>query len=163
MATYLLSAGRTSAQERRRGFYVGVDAGTGKAATLGSSVSAVTNPTKYDTLLYPDPAMLPSDAPECMAPEPVLPIGFDDPELEISDYGERLALVASAVGGIPVLCSIPDVAAQNRSRAGWYVVGGIGSNWASNMEQEGWNRETTCYPTDAYFDTDPVPVIPGYR
>ena len=31
------------------------------------------------------------------------------------------------------------------------------------MDQEGSNRETTCYPTDACFDADPVPAIPGYR
>ena len=76
----------------------------------------------------------------------------------------RLAsFIASAVGGILVLCSISDVAAQDGSRSGWYIGGGIGSNWASNMDQEGSNRETTCYPTDACFDADPVPAIPGYR
>ncbi len=31
------------------------------------------------------------------------------------------------------------------------------------MSQEGWNRETTCYPTDACFDADPVPQLSGYR
>ena len=76
----------------------------------------------------------------------------------------RLAsFIASTAGGILVLCSISDVAAQTGSRSGWYVGGGIGSNWASDMDQEGWNRETTCYPTDACFDADPVPAIPGYR
>ena len=78
----------------------------------------------------------------------------------------RLAsFIASAVGGILVLCSISVVAAQSRGEraGGWYVVVGIGSNWASDMDQEGWNRETTCYPTDACFDADPVPEISGYR
>ena len=77
----------------------------------------------------------------------------------------RLAsFIASVAGGILVLlCSISDVAAQSRERSGWYVGGGIGSSWASDMDQEGWNRETTCYPTDACFDADPVPAIPGYR
>ena len=31
------------------------------------------------------------------------------------------------------------------------------------MDQEGWNRETTCYPTAACFDEDPVPEISGYH
>ncbi len=80
----------------------------------------------------------------------------------------RLAsFIASAVGGILVLCSISDVAAQSRSggtpRSGWYVGGGIGSNWASDLDQEGWNRDPLCYPTDLCFDADPVPEISGYR
>ena len=62
-----------------------------------------------------------------------------------------------------MFCSIPDAAAQSGSRSGWYVGGGVGSNWASDIDQEGWNRETTCYPTDACFDADPVPEVSGYR
>ena len=54
-------------------------------------------------------------------------------------------------------------AAQSGPRSGWYVGGGIGSSWESNIGQEGWNRETTCYPTDACFDADPGPTISGYR
>ena len=73
------------------------------------------------------------------------------------------SLVASAVVGILVFCSIPDAAAQSGSRSGWYVGGSIGSNWASDIDQEGWNRETTCYPNDACFDVVPIPAIPGYR
>ena len=51
----------------------------------------------------------------------------------------RLAsFIASAAGGILVLlCSISDVAAQSREHSGWYVGGGIGSNWASDIDQEG--------------------------
>ena len=77
----------------------------------------------------------------------------------------RLAsFIASAAGGILVLlCSISDVAAQSRERSGWYVGGGIGSNWASDIDQEGWNRDPLCYPTDACFDADPIPEISGYR
>ena len=47
----------------------------------------------------------------------------------------RLAsFIASAAGRILVLlCSISDVAAQSRERSGWYVGGGIGSNWASDI------------------------------
>ena len=78
----------------------------------------------------------------------------------------RLAsFIASAVGGILVLGPGSGLLAQSRGEraGGWYVGGGIGSNWASDMDQEGWNRETTCYPTDACFDADPVPEISGYR
>ena len=62
----LLSAGAASAQSDRRGFYVGIDLGFANAAGLQSSPSAVTTPTKCDTLIYPNPAMAPSGAPECM-------------------------------------------------------------------------------------------------
>ena len=77
----------------------------------------------------------------------------------------RLAsFIASAAGGILVLlCSISDVAAQSRERSGRYVGGGIGSNWASDIDQEGWTRDPLCYPTDACFDADPIPEISGYR
>ena len=74
-----------------------------------------------------------------------------------------VSFVASVVVGILVFCSIPDVAAQSGARSGWYLGGGIGSNWASDMDQEGWNRDPICYPTDACFDADPVPEISGYR
>ena len=77
------------------------------------------------------------------------------------------SFIASAVGGILMLCPISGVAAQSGSggatRSGWYVGGGIGPNWASGMDQEGWTRETTCYPTDTCFDADPVPEVSGYR
>ena len=66
-----------------------------------------------------------------------------------------------------MLGPVSDVAAQSGSggppRSGWYVGGGIGPNWASGMDQEGWNRETTYYPTEACFDVDPVPEVSGYR
>ena len=76
------------------------------------------------------------------------------------------SVIASAVGGILVLCSISGVAAQSGAgeppRSGWYIGGGIGSNWASDMDQKGWNRDPLCYPTDLCFDADPVPEISGY-
>ena len=55
--------------------------------------------------------------------------------------GARLAsFIASAVGGILMLCPISDVAAQSGSgdppRSGWYIGGGIGANWASDLDQE---------------------------
>ena len=40
-------------------------------------------------------------------------------------------------------------------RSSSYIGGGIGSNWASDLDQEGRNRETTCYPTDDLFRCEP--------
>ena len=65
MLTYLFVA-TASAQESRRGVYVGLT----NSARLDSSVSAVTNPTKCDKLLYASPALAPSSAPECMDTTP---------------------------------------------------------------------------------------------
>ena len=80
----------------------------------------------------------------------------------------RLAsFIASSVCGILVLGPGSGLLAQSGTggspRSGWYIGGGIGSNWASDLDQEGRNRETTCYPTDACFDANPVPEISGYR
>ena len=62
----LLAGGVARAQESQRGAYVGLSVGLASSARLDSSVSAVTNPSKCDRLLYADPALAPSDAPECM-------------------------------------------------------------------------------------------------
>ncbi len=61
----MLSADAAAAQQRGRGFYVEVDFGLTQAAGLGSTVVAVTTPTKCDRLLYADPAMAPNGLPEC--------------------------------------------------------------------------------------------------
>ncbi len=45
----------------------------------------------------------------------------------------------------------------------WYFSAGTGIAFHSGMGQEGWNEDTVCYPTDACFDNDPVPSVPGYR
>ena len=79
----------------------------------------------------------------------------------------RASFIAFTVGGMLILGPASDVWAQSGAggtpRAGWYVGGGIGANWASDIDQEGWNRDPLCYPTDACFDADPVPEISGYR
>ena len=62
----LLAGGVARAQESQRGAYVGLSVGLASSARLDSSVSAVTNPSKCDRLLYADPALAPSGAPECM-------------------------------------------------------------------------------------------------
>lgn len=48
-------------------------------------------------------------------------------------------------------------------RSGWYAGVTLGLNRADDIDQEGWNRDTFCYPTDACFDLDPIPRISGYR
>ena len=77
------------------------------------------------------------------------------------------SFIAFTAGGMLVLGSAADVWAQSGAggmpRAGWYVGGSIGANWVADIDQEGWNRESTCYPTDACFDADPVPELSGYR
>ena len=66
----LLGGTAARAQESRRGGYVGLNLGLAGSARLDSSVSAVTTPTKCDRLLYDDPALAPSGAPECMEMTP---------------------------------------------------------------------------------------------
>lgn len=66
----LFGATAVNAQENERGFYIGIDTGGANSAQLGSSLSAVTTPTKCDRLVYDDPAMAPGTAPECMVTEP---------------------------------------------------------------------------------------------
>ena len=77
----------------------------------------------------------------------------------------RLAsFTAPAACGILVLSLASDAAAQSgERRSGWYVGGGVGANWASEIEQSGFNRDPLCYPTNACFDEDPRPEFPGYR
>lgn len=61
----LLAATAAGAQDHQRGAYVGLNLGLTGSSRLDSSLSAVTNPTKCDRLLYDDPAQAPSSAPEC--------------------------------------------------------------------------------------------------
>ena len=78
----------------------------------------------------------------------------------------RLASLIASAAGILVLLSASGVSAQSAAeapRAGWYVGGGIGAPWPSNLAQSGWNRDPICYPTAACFDQDPRPEIAGYR
>lgn len=55
-------------------------------------------------------------------------------------------------------------AGAEQGRSGWYIGGGIGANWTSRMDQEGWNRDTYCYP-DSGCEPEGrrSPDIPGYR
>ena len=63
-----------------------------------------------------------------------------------------------------MLSIAPSATAQGGDqRAGWYVSGGGGANWTSEIEQSGFNRDPLYYPTDACFDQDARPEFPGYR
>ena len=74
------------------------------------------------------------------------------------------SLATPVVGAILVLSIAPSATAQGGDqRAGWYVSGGGGTNWTSEIEQSGFNRDPLCYPTDACFDQDARPEFPGYR
>ena len=73
--------------------------------------------------------------------------------------------VAPALAGVLALFSA-DATAQHSAgerRTGWYVGGGAGANWASDINQRGSNRDTLCYPNYACFDEDPRPEFTGYR
>ena len=60
-----LSIGIANAQENQRGAYIGLNVGLSDFAEFDSSLSAVTNPTKCDVLLYADPGLAPSGDSEC--------------------------------------------------------------------------------------------------
>lgn len=64
-----------------------------------------------------------------------------------------------------LICSGAAINAANAEagRSGWYFSIGIGLALSSGMDQEGWNRDTVCYPTDPCFVADPVPALSGYR
>ena len=74
--------------------------------------------------------------------------------------------VTPALAGVLVLCSVPVATAQpppDERRSGWYVGGGAGVNWASDINQRGSNRDHLCYPRYACFDEKPRPEQSGYR
>ncbi len=47
--------------------------------------------------------------------------------------------------------------------SGWYLGGSVGATWAGELDQDGWNRDTICYPDHACFDAAPTPSVSGYR
>ena len=56
-----------------------------------------------------------------------------------------------------------NAASAEAGRSGWYLSAATGLALSSGMDQEGWNRDTVCYPTDPCFVADPVPALSGYR
>ena len=77
------------------------------------------------------------------------------------------SFTAFAIVGCLSLCPISVASSRSEPaqppRSGWYVGATVGLNRASDIDQEGWNRDTFCYPTDACFDLNPIPQISGYR
>ena len=68
------------------------------------------------------------------------------------------------VGAIVMVFATSGEAGAEPGRSGWYIGGGIGANWTSRMDQEGWNRDTYCYPDSAACDVPgPSENISGYR
>ena len=76
-------------------------------------------------------------------------------------------IVLSMVLGLQPLfhssCAYAQSDAPGPPGSGWYVGATLGLNRANDVAQDGWNRDTFCYPTDACFDLDPIPRISGYR
>ena len=68
-----------------------------------------------------------------------------------------VAAVLAATG------SAPGAADELPARSGWYFGGGVGAAGGADLDQEGWNRDTFCYPDAACFDETPTPTVPGYR
>ena len=72
--------------------------------------------------------------------------------VKLGEIVMRLASLIASAAGILVLLSASGVSAQSAAeepRSWWYVGGGIGAPWPSNLAQSGWNRDPICYPTDA--------------
>ena len=68
------------------------------------------------------------------------------------------------VGAILMVFATSGEAGAEPERSGWYIGGGIGANWTSRMDQEGWNRDTYCYPDSSSCDVPgPSENISGYR
>ena len=68
----------------------------------------------------------------------------------------RLAAFIASAAGMLVLLSASGVSAQGAAgepRAGWYVAGGLGANWASSIMQSGWNRD----PVPMYWHSSKMP------
>ena len=73
---------------------------------------------------------------------------------------------APAMTGVLVFCSVLPANAQHplgERRSGWYVGGGAGVNWGSDINQRGSNRDTLCYPNYACFGEELQSVQSGYR
>ena len=72
----------------------------------------------------------------------------------------RLCMVVAIV---MVLAASGEADAET-GRSGWYIGGGIGTNWTYGFDQMGWNRDTYCYPDSGCQPAGlPSPDIPGYR
>ncbi len=66
------------------------------------------------------------------------------------------ALILAASTWTSAFGAEPEPVKQESKRSKWYASVGIGGNSASGTH-EGWNRDTTCYPTDDCFTGDSPP------
>lgn len=69
----------------------------------------------------------------------------------------------AAISALLATGAAPGAADEAFLRSGWFLGAGLGAVRGSDLEQEGWNRDTFCYPDAACFDEHPVPGVPGYR
>lgn len=68
------------------------------------------------------------------------------------------------VGVIVMSFAVVGEAGAESGRSGWYVGGGVGVNWTSQMDQVGQNRDVYCYPDSGFCATPGrSETIPGYR
>ena len=73
-------------------------------------------------------------------------------------------IFAVTAGAVLAACGASADAQDGRAmRSGWYLGAGLGAGQGAILEQEGWNRDTFCYPDAACFDETPVSGVPGYR
>lgn len=71
------------------------------------------------------------------------------------------------IGITLIVLATPGGAGADQARTGWYVGAGTGAGWSSTINQEGWNRDTYCYPDscgEPGLSEEIAGVsIPGYR
>ena len=67
----------------------------------------------------------------------------------------RLCIVSAIV----MIFAASGEAGAGQGRSGWYIGGGIGANWTSQVEQAGWNLDAFCYPDFSCAGRD----VQGYR
>ena len=87
-----LLVGLANAQNSDNSKYLSLNIGVAGLATLDSSIIAVTNPTRCDVFLYPDPSQVPSNDPACTDTTPR--------ELSSNDFEPEPGLTGGVALGI---------------------------------------------------------------
>ena len=79
----------------------------------------------------------------------------------------RLLATAAVTGCILILGATASAGAQQATgswpNSGWYLGASVGTAWAGEIDQNGSNRDTICYPDHACFDDGSSSPITGYR
>ena len=79
----------------------------------------------------------------------------------------RLRAAPPLAGCVLVLGAAGSAGAQQAGgdwpSSGWYVGASVGAAWAGEIDQDGSNRDTICYPDNACFDGGSSSPITGYR